>query len=69
MTAAEYREAIAELGLSQVGAAHFLHVDERTSRRWALGEKAVPYGVAMMLRTMLAHRISVRKVNSIMQRA
>jgi DNA-binding transcriptional regulator YiaG len=37
-SAAEYRGLIARLGLSQIDAAHLLGVNERTSRRWALGE-------------------------------
>lgn len=35
MTGDEYRAAIARLGLSQVQAATFLGIGERTSRRWA----------------------------------
>ncbi len=50
MTHAEYRSALDRLGLSQVEAARLLHVDERTSRRWALGERDVPAPVALLLR-------------------
>jgi len=53
MTAMQYRTAIEKLGLSQRGAAQFLGVDERTSRRWALGEAQVPESVAMLLRLMI----------------
>lgn len=54
MTAAEYRAAIARLGLSQVKAGHLLGVDPRTSRAYALGERPVPYVVALALGLMLA---------------
>jgi DNA-binding transcriptional regulator YiaG len=37
-SAAEYRGLIARLGLTQIAAAQLLGVNERTSRRWALGE-------------------------------
>jgi len=42
MTPTQYRAAIKLLGLSQVKAGKFLGVNERTSRRWALGEYDVP---------------------------
>ena len=42
MTADQYRNALAALDLSQVGAARLLGVDERTSRRWANGERDIP---------------------------
>lgn len=42
MTPDEYRTTIETLGLSQVAAARLLGVDERTSRRWANGERDVP---------------------------
>lgn len=35
MTANEYRQAIADLGLSQIKAAKVIGVTDRTSRRWA----------------------------------
>jgi transposase-like protein len=53
MTANQYRAALAKLNLSQRGAARHFQVDERTSRRWALGEVSVPEEVAQALRTMI----------------
>jgi hypothetical protein len=35
MTAAQYRNALAQLGLTPTAAARLLGIDERTSRRWA----------------------------------
>lgn len=46
MTPAEYRAALARLGLSIVGAAEALGIGKRTSQRWAadgVPEKMVPY--------------------------
>lgn len=53
MTPAEYRTAIAALGLSQVKAAKALGVDTRTSHRWAAGESKVPKAVELLLKAML----------------
>jgi DNA-binding transcriptional regulator YiaG len=56
MSADEFRDAIAALGLSQVEAATALEVDARTVRRWALGERAIPGPVRVALRCMAALR-------------
>ncbi|MGY6249732.1 helix-turn-helix domain-containing protein [Bosea thiooxidans] len=55
MTPAEYRAAIARLGLSQVAAGKLLGVDGRTSQKWALGERAVPPPVARLLAYIEKH--------------
>lgn len=54
MTADEYREAIATLELTQGAAARLLGVDERTSRRWANGERDVPPPAERFLRYLIA---------------
>jgi DNA-binding transcriptional regulator YiaG len=54
MTPDEYREAIARLDLSQVAAARLLGVDERTSRRWANGERDVPAPAIRFLQYLIA---------------
>ena len=56
MTADEYRDAIALLDLSQVAAARLLGVDDRTSRRWATGERDVPPPAERFLRYLIATR-------------
>ena len=53
MTPDEYREALDSLGLSQVGAAKLLGVDERTSRRWAIGERGIPPPAQRFLRYLI----------------
>lgn len=62
MTALQYRAAIEKLGLSQRGAGAFLGVDERTSRRWALGEAQVPESVALLLRLMIRLKLKPEDV-------
>jgi len=54
MTADEYREALARLDLSQVAAARLLGVDDRTSRRWATGERDVPGPAVRFLHYLIA---------------
>jgi transcriptional regulator with XRE-family HTH domain len=50
--AEELKDLLKQLELSQVGAARFLGVDERTVRRWVLGEPIMP--VAMRFLRFLA---------------
>lgn len=49
MTRDDFRAALDRLGLTQTGAARVLGVDERTTRRWAAGERAVPPPVERLL--------------------
>lgn len=64
MTAKQYQAAIDRLGLSQVAAAELLGLDPRTSRRYALGEIAVPAPTAKLLRLLLAGKISAEDVRA-----
>lgn len=61
MTPAEYRAAIARLGLSQVAAGKLLGVDGRTSQKWALGERAVPPPVVLLLAYMEEHGLALAR--------
>jgi DNA-binding transcriptional regulator YiaG len=49
VTANQFRAMLKRLKLSQRGAARLFKVDERTARRWALGERNVPEAVARKL--------------------
>lgn len=69
MNKSEYRSAIASLGLSQAGAARFLGVNERTSRRWACDGDPVPEPVAMLLRLMLVVDWKPHEVKALTSRA
>ncbi len=62
MTAKQFQSAIDRLGLSQVGAARLLGADPRTARRWALGERSIPGPVAILLRLMLAGKITAQDI-------
>jgi DNA-binding transcriptional regulator YiaG len=62
MTPKQYAAAIEALGLSQRAAGAFLGVDERTSRRWVLGESAIPESAAKLLRLMVCLKIAPEDV-------
>jgi hypothetical protein len=61
MTQDEFRDALDEYGLTQVGAAKFFGVDERTTRRWASTHE-VPDAVAMVFAMMRAFRMTPEQV-------
>lgn len=52
MTPAQYRAAIAKLGLSQEAAGVFMGRSDRQGQRWAAGD-AIPESVAKLLRLMV----------------
>jgi hypothetical protein len=56
MDGEEYRAALDKLDLTQVEAAKVLHVDDRTSRRWAGDEVPIPYATATLLRCMILYK-------------
>lgn len=58
MTPKQYAEIIERLGLSQRGAAKFLGVDERTSRKWIAGDARIPESAAKLLRLMVKLKLS-----------
>ena len=58
MTPLQFRNALRRLDLTQQGMAKLLGADERTARRWALGERAVPSCVEIVLKLMVAGKIT-----------
>lgn len=64
MTPKQFQAAIDRLGLSQVGAAKLVGADPRTARRWASGERSVPEPVAILLRLMLAGKITASDIEA-----
>ena len=52
-----YAEVIAKLGLTQIGAAAFLQVGDRTSRRWIEGKSRIPHAVALLLSHMVQNNL------------
>jgi transcriptional regulator with XRE-family HTH domain len=57
MTTDRFREILELVGMTQVGAARFFDVDERTARRWAAGEIEIPRSIAMLLELMAARKV------------
>ena len=55
MTPAEFCRRIAALGYSQRSFAAYVGANERTGRRWALGEQDIPPWVSAMLDLMEAN--------------
>jgi DNA-binding transcriptional regulator YiaG len=53
MTPDQFRDALADLGLSQAGFARLAMVDARTVRRWCDGTRAVPGPVMALLRILM----------------
>ena len=63
MTATQFRAALDRLNLSQLGAARLFGTGERTPRRWALGERSVPPAIAILLRLLIARKISAADID------
>lgn len=64
MTANQYRTALAKLGLSQEGAAAPLGIGKRTSQGYALGECPVPPTIAILLRLLVAGKVSIKDIEA-----
>ena len=65
MSAAEMRETLAKLRMTQVQAAHLLCVDTRTVRRWVAGDVVIPGPVAMVFRLMAKYQIPVAEAQQL----
>ncbi|RWN51356.1 MAG: hypothetical protein EOS04_24070 [Mesorhizobium sp.] len=61
MTPDEYRAALKRLGLSHNRAAPLLGVDLRTSKRWALGERAIPPPLTRLLAYIERYGVGLAK--------
>lgn len=59
-----YRALTETLGFSQRGAARFLDVGDRISRRWANDEADVPLAVIMVLELMVKFDLRPNDVNA-----
>ncbi len=58
MTANQFRLALDRLQLSQLEAARLFKSNGRTVRRWAIGERSVPTTVEIVIKLMLAGKIT-----------
>ena len=65
MTPIQFRNALRRLDLTQQGAARLLGADDRTARRWALGERAVPSCVAIVLKLLVAEKITAADIEAV----
>ena len=66
MTHTQFRETLATLSLSQVGAARLLGVNDRTARRWAKGEQDIPPPVVKFFKLMIALKLTPERVLKIL---
>ena len=64
MTADQYREAIAALGLSLGSAARVFGINERTSRRFATGND-IPWYLEMLINIMVAKGVAPDEIKDI----
>jgi len=67
MTKDDYRAALVVFDLSQVAAAKFFRVNERTSRRWASGQQDVAPITERQIRLMLRYEIMPPDVDALME--
>jgi hypothetical protein len=66
VTPTQFQAALDRLKLSQLGAGRLFGAEsERTPRRWASGERGVPASVAILLRLMLAGKVTVKDIESV----
>lgn len=65
MTANQFRAALSRLGISQLEAARIFKSNDRTVRRWAIGERTVPTPVAIMLRLLIQKKITVQDIEDV----
>jgi hypothetical protein len=61
----EYERALHELGTLVTWASRHLHVDERTSRRWATGQFYIPPLPAKLLRLMVHKGITLHELETL----
>ena len=65
MTANQFRTALDRLHLSQLEAARLFKSNDRTVRRWAIGERGVPPTVAILLKLMLSGKITADDLRNV----
>ncbi|CAO4179561.1 DNA-binding transcriptional regulator YiaG [Methylorubrum populi] len=72
MSAAQMREALDALGLTQAGGARLLGVDGRTVRRWCTeegsGAREVPPTVARFLRFLIGAKVKPEEVFEVLSK-
>lgn len=61
MTTKEYNRIREAMGFSQVAMGEWLGFSPRQSQRMASGEVEIPKSVAMLLRVMIKHKITIEQ--------
>jgi len=64
VTANQIRAALDHLGLTQVAVAQLFGVEARSVRRWVSGDSPVPDAVAVVLRLVVAGKITLDDVEA-----
>lgn len=62
MTPNQFRAALDRLKLSQLGAARLFNSNDRTVRRWVIGERGVPPTVVILVKLMLAGKVTAADI-------
>jgi hypothetical protein len=65
MTPDELQRALWALDITQQKMARLFGHDERTMRRWVAGESAIPSTVAILVRLLVADKISPADVDAV----
>jgi DNA-binding transcriptional regulator YiaG len=60
----ELVQALRELDLTQQGFARLMGHGERVVRYWIAGERSIPQGIAILVRLLVAGRISVADIEA-----
>lgn len=64
MNQKQYRAALDKLEMTQATFAELLGLDARTSRRYALGERAVPHAVAILLNMLVDGTLTAEQIKA-----
>lgn len=67
MTPTDLRATLTRLGLSQVGAAKVLGVNDRTVRRWIAGDLEIPNPAALALHLIEKHKFDPWKAAELLR--
>lgn len=62
MTATDFRNTLASLGLSQSEASRVLGVTSRAVRMWVAGDRAVPEPLAKLVKLLASGKVTVDDV-------
>jgi DNA-binding transcriptional regulator YiaG len=65
MTAAEFRQALKTLDLTQEAFARMLSIASRTARRW-IADDMVPPEIAVLVRLMIKYDISAEAISRLL---